>query len=163
MTKPVNVAIVGGGLMGREIAAALQRWPALIDHPVRPQLTAVCDINPAALDWFDQIPAVTRTVTDYADLLADDAIDVLYIAVRHDLHRQLYVDTIQPEELAAEAVRHDAGRKGDHGGRSGQPALIRAVLQRDAVFPGRTGGRQLRAVRRPGPDHRGPLRLPARQ
>ena len=25
----------------------------------------------------------------------DDAIDVLYIAVRHDLHRQLYVDTIQ--------------------------------------------------------------------
>ena len=46
MTKIVNVAIVGGGLMGREIAAALQRWPALIDHPVRPQLTAVCDINP---------------------------------------------------------------------------------------------------------------------
>ncbi len=33
MTKTVNVAIVGGGLMGREIAAALQRWPALIDHP----------------------------------------------------------------------------------------------------------------------------------
>ena len=81
--------------MGREIAAALQRWPALMDHPVRPQLTAVCDINPVALDWFGQIPTVTRTVTDYADLLADDAIDVVYIAVRHDLHRQLYVDTIQ--------------------------------------------------------------------
>jgi predicted dehydrogenase len=95
VTKIVNVAIVGGGLMGREIAAALQRWPALINHPVHPQLTAVCDINLAALDWFDQIPTVTRKVTDYADLLGDDAIDVLYIAVRHDLHRQLYVDTIQ--------------------------------------------------------------------
>jgi predicted dehydrogenase len=95
VTKIVNVAIVGGGLMGREIAAALQRWPALIDHPVRPQLTAVCDIDRAALDWFGQIPTVTRKVTDYADLLADDAIDVVYIAVRHDLHRQLYVDTIQ--------------------------------------------------------------------
>ena len=95
MTKIVNVAIVGGGLMGREIAAALQRWPALIDHPVHPQLSTVCDINPAALDWFDQIPTVTRKVTDYADLLGDDAIDVLYVAVRHDLHRQLYVDTIQ--------------------------------------------------------------------
>jgi predicted dehydrogenase len=81
--------------MGREIAAALQRWPALIDHPVCPQLAAVCDINPAALDWFDQIPTVTRKVTDYTDLLGDDAIDVLYIAVRHDLHRQLYVDTVQ--------------------------------------------------------------------
>ncbi len=34
------------------------RWPALIDHTVRPRLTAVCDINPAALDWFDGIDAV---------------------------------------------------------------------------------------------------------
>ena len=92
--RPVRIGIVGGGLMGRELAAALQRWPALIDHPVRPELAAVCDINPAALDWFDQMPTVTSKVTDYQDLLADSAIDVLYIAVRHDLHAQLYVDTI---------------------------------------------------------------------
>jgi predicted dehydrogenase len=93
--KTVNVAIVGAGLMGREIAAAIQRWPALIGHPVRPRLTAVCDINPAALDWFDQIDTVTTKVTDYRELLIDDSIDVLYIAVRHDLHEQLYVDTIK--------------------------------------------------------------------
>jgi predicted dehydrogenase len=92
--QTVNVAIVGGGLMGREIAAAIQRWPALIDHPVRPRLTAVCDINPAALDWFDQIDTVTTKTTDYKELLADPSIDVLYIAVRHDLHEQLYIDTI---------------------------------------------------------------------
>ena len=165
MTKTVNVAIVGGGLMGREIAAALQRWPALIDHPVRPQLTAVCDINPAALDWFDQIPTVTQKVTDYADLLADDAIDVLYIAVRHDLHQQLYVDTIQAGKslLAEKPFGIDgSAAAGDHGSRSGQPRIIRAVRQRVSVFPGRAGSRQLRTVRRPGPDHRGPLRLPAR-
>jgi len=93
--KTVNVAIVGGGLMGREIAVAIQRWPALIDHPVRPRLTAVCDINPAALEWFDQIDTVTTKVTDYRDLLADDSIDVLYVAVRHDLHERIYVDTIR--------------------------------------------------------------------
>jgi predicted dehydrogenase len=108
VTKIVNVAVVGGGLMGREIAAALQRWPALVNHPVHPQLTGVCDINPAALDWFDQIPTVTRTVTDYVELLADDAIDVLYIAVRHDLHRQLYVDTIQAG-MSAAGGRHFVG------------------------------------------------------
>ena len=92
--KIVNVAIIGGGLMGREIASAIQRWPALIDHPVRPRLTAVCDINPSALEWFDEIDTVTSTVTDYHDLLDDDSIDVLYIAVRHDLHEQIYVDAI---------------------------------------------------------------------
>jgi predicted dehydrogenase len=90
----VNVGIVGGGLMGREIAAALQRWPALIDHPVRPRLTAVCDINPAALDWFDQIDTVTTKATDYRDLLSDGSIDVIYVAVRHDLHQRIYTDVI---------------------------------------------------------------------
>lgn len=95
MTGTVNVAIVGGGLMGREIAAAIQRWPALIDHPVRPVLTAVCDINPAALDWFNAIPTVTTRVTDYRELLADGSIDVIYVAVRHDLHERLYVDVIE--------------------------------------------------------------------
>ncbi len=90
----VNVAIVGGGLMGREIAAAIQRWPALIDHPVRPRLTAVCDINPAALEWFRDIDTVTTLVTDYHELLNDDSIDVVYVAVRHDLHEQMYVDVI---------------------------------------------------------------------
>jgi len=92
--KTVTVAIVGAGLMGREIAAAIQRWPALIDHPVRPRLTAVCDINPAALDWFDQIDTVTTKVTDYHDLLTDPTIDVIYVAVRHDLHERIYSDVI---------------------------------------------------------------------
>lgn len=92
--REVNVAIVGGGLMGREIAAAIQRWPALIDHPVRPRLTAVCDINPSALEWFRDIDTVTTLVTDYHDLLTDDSIDVVYVAVRHDLHEQMYIDVI---------------------------------------------------------------------
>ena len=96
MTTPtVNIGIVGAGLMGREIAVAIQRWPALIDHPVRAQVTAVCDINPDALDWFDQIPTVTTKTTDYADLLSDPSIDVLYIAVRHDLHEEMYIAAIR--------------------------------------------------------------------
>jgi predicted dehydrogenase len=90
----VNVAIIGGGLMGREIAAAIQRWPALIDHPVRPRLTAVCDINPAALEWFDEIDTVVTKTTSYEELLADDSIDVVYVAVRHDLHETIYRDVI---------------------------------------------------------------------
>lgn len=91
----VNVGIIGGGLMGREIAAALRRWPALVDHPADPRLVAVCDINPAALEWFEGIDTVRLTTTDHRELLADPDIDVVYIAVRHDLHEQLYVDTIR--------------------------------------------------------------------
>jgi predicted dehydrogenase len=101
--REVGVAIVGGGLMGREIAAALQRWPALIDHPVVPRLRAVCDIDPAALDRFSQIATVTQLTTDYHDLLANPEVDVVYVAVRHDLHEQIYTDVIRADkDLLAE-------------------------------------------------------------
>lgn len=94
MTATATIAIVGAGLMGREIAAAIQRWPALLDHPVRPRLTAICDINPQAFGAFDGIPTIARRVTDYRDLLTDDSIDALYVAVRHDLHERIYTDII---------------------------------------------------------------------
>jgi predicted dehydrogenase len=99
----VNVGIIGGGLMGKEIAGAIVRWPTLLDHTVRPVLTAACDVNPEALAWFDRIETVTTTVTDYRDLLADDTVDVVYIAVRHDLHEQLYLDAVAAgKDLLAE-------------------------------------------------------------
>lgn len=93
--RDVRVGIVGGGLMGKETAAAIARWPALSGHPVVPRLTAVCDTNPAALEWFSRIGSVTTMVRDYRELLDDDSVDVLYIAVRHDLHERMYLDAIE--------------------------------------------------------------------
>jgi predicted dehydrogenase len=92
--QEVEVGIIGGGLMGREVAAALARWPALADHPVRPRLTAVCDTNPAALGWFDRIDSVRLKTTDHRELMRDERIEVLYIAVPHHLHEELYLDAI---------------------------------------------------------------------
>ena len=94
MAHEVEVGIIGGGLMGREVAAALARWPALPDHPIRPRLTAVCDTNPAALEWFDRIDTVRLKATDHRQLMEDDRIEVLYIAVPHHLHEELYLDAI---------------------------------------------------------------------
>jgi predicted dehydrogenase len=87
----VNVGIIGGGLMGREVAAAIARWPALGDYSVRPVVTAVCDVSSAALAWFDGIDTVKLRVSDYRDLLASDDVDVVYVAVRHDLHEEIYL------------------------------------------------------------------------
>lgn len=90
----VRVGIIGGGLMGREVALAIARWPTLLNHPVRPALSAVCDVDPVALSWFGAFDDVQLTTTDYREVLASDDVDVVYVAVRHDLHEKLYVDTV---------------------------------------------------------------------
>jgi len=89
-TSIVRIGIIGGGLMGKELAAALSRWFVLNDFPVPALLIAVCDANPAALDWFRQIPSLTQFTTDYKELLANPEIDVVYVAVPHHLHEEIY-------------------------------------------------------------------------
>lgn len=93
--KVVKIGIIGGGLMGKEAASAFGRWFALNDFPVKAELKAVCDLNPSVLDWFRQIPTVDLLTTNYKELLADKAIDVVYIAVPHNLHKECYVDIIR--------------------------------------------------------------------
>lgn len=101
--SPVRVGVVGAGLMGREVASAFGRWFALLDCPVRPELTAVCDVNPAALDWFRQVPTVKHFETSHHALLALPDVDVVYVAVPHDRHEEIYVDTLRAgKDLLAE-------------------------------------------------------------
>lgn len=99
--QPVGVGIVGGGLMGREAAVAFGRWMALVDHPVVPHLVAVADPSPAARAWFDDLGV--RTVRTHAELLADPAVEVVYAAVPHDLHEEVYTDVLDAgRDLLAE-------------------------------------------------------------
>jgi predicted dehydrogenase len=100
---PVRVGVIGAGLMGREVASAFGRWFALLDCPVRPELAAVCDVNPAALEWFRQVPTVRHFDTDHRALLGRPDIDVVYVAVPHDRHEALYVDALRAgKDLLAE-------------------------------------------------------------
>jgi len=102
-TTRVRVAVIGAGLMGREVASAFGRWFALLDCPVRPELVAVCDVNASALDWFRQVPTVRHFDTDHRVLLARPDIDVVYVAVPHHLHEALYLDVLRAgKDLFAE-------------------------------------------------------------
>jgi predicted dehydrogenase len=103
MMHEVRIGIIGGGLMGREIAAGFARWCALTDVTVRPVLTAVADLNPAALNWFEGIPSCTLRTTDYHELINHPIVDVVYAAVPHNLHEQVYCDTLAAgKDLLAE-------------------------------------------------------------
>lgn len=90
----VRVGLVGCGLMGREAAAAFGRWMALTDVPVVPRLVAVCDLDPDRRAWFDDVESVERSTAEYTDLLDAD-LDVVYVAVPHNLHALVYTDVVE--------------------------------------------------------------------
>ncbi|MBV8080887.1 MAG: Gfo/Idh/MocA family oxidoreductase [Actinobacteria bacterium] len=102
--RVVRVGIVGGGLMGREIASATARWLHLSDLGVRPEIVAVCDPDPRALAWFERVRPTPRLVADYRDLLADESVEAVYCAVPHHLHAEVYVACL-------EAGKHLLGEK----------------------------------------------------
>nr|HRJ73722.1 Gfo/Idh/MocA family oxidoreductase [Terrimicrobiaceae bacterium] len=94
MSNTVKIGIIGGGLMGREVASALARWFVLEGFPVRAELTAVCDLVEKQREWFRQIPSVKLLTADHRELLASPDVDVVYVAVPHNLHEALYLDVL---------------------------------------------------------------------
>jgi len=88
--------------MGREFASAAARWCHLLDVDAKrplefePRIVAVCDVRPAAMEWFERnVPSLRLATTDYQRLLADAGVEAVYCAVPHHLHAQIYVDAIQ--------------------------------------------------------------------
>lgn len=89
--RVVSIGIIGGGLMGREAASAAARWLHLADIGARPEIVAVCDTNPDVLAWYERLRPSPRLVSDYRELLADDSVEAVYVAVPHYLHEEVYV------------------------------------------------------------------------
>jgi predicted dehydrogenase len=101
--KKLNVGIIGGGLMGKEAASSFGRWFVLNDFPVRVQLHAVCDINEQVLSWYKNIPSVELLTTNYKELLKLETLDVIYVALPHNLHQGFYLEVLESgKDLLAE-------------------------------------------------------------
>src|SRR3954466_11251518 len=99
----MRLGIIGGGLMGREAASAFGRWFVLEDFPVKVELVAVCDLQEKLLDWFRKIPTVKLLTKDHHELLRSPDVDVVYVAVPHNLHERLYLDVLNAgKDLLAE-------------------------------------------------------------
>lgn len=94
--KTIKFGIIGCGLMGKEFAGAAGRWSHLNEECPAPEIVAVCDATPGALEWFRaKVPTVRFVYTDYHELLENAEIEAVYCAVPHVLHRQIYVDIIE--------------------------------------------------------------------
>ena len=87
----VSFGVIGGGLMGREFASACARWIHLSPIGTRPRIAAVCDTSPDVLAWYERLDPQPRLVSDYRQVLEDDTIEAVYVAVPHNLHEEIYI------------------------------------------------------------------------
>ena len=95
MTRIIKFGVIGCGLMGREFASAAARWFHLTDTKARPEIVAVCDLNPLLTNWFSaNVPSVKQVTADYRELLANETIEAVYCAVPHNLHHNIYPDIL---------------------------------------------------------------------
>jgi predicted dehydrogenase len=118
--KEIRFGIIGCGLMGREFASAAARWLHLTGVKARPRIVAVCDTNPALMEWFSGHLGLIQTTQDYRTLLANPDVDAVYCAVPHVLHAEIY-----PAILAA--GKHMFGEK-PFGMDAAQNRVIQAAI-----------------------------------
>ena len=93
--RVVRFGLVGGGLMGREFASAAARWVHLEPIGARPELAAVCDTDPEVLSWYERLEPQPRLVSNYRELLADDTVEAVYVALPHHLHEEVCLAVLQ--------------------------------------------------------------------
>ncbi|MCX6894057.1 MAG: Gfo/Idh/MocA family oxidoreductase [Verrucomicrobia bacterium] len=126
--KDIRFGIIGCGLMGREFASAAARWCHLQQMDARPVLAAVCDTTPEPLRWFtDNFAGIKQSTTKYEELLANPAVDAVYIAVPHNLHARLYCDAIA-------AGKHLMGEKPFGIDLAANRAIQSALKKNPAIF-----------------------------
>lgn len=95
MRRKLKMAIIGGGLMGKEIVSGAKRWCHLKRDIPQPEIVGVATQTVQSLKWFqDNVEQLQWATTDYRELLEKEEIDGVYCAVPHHLHQQIYTDII---------------------------------------------------------------------
>ncbi len=91
--------------MGREFASAAMRWGHLTKMDVRPEIVALCNRSPGVFSWYrENLASVEQATSDYRELLANENVQAVYIAVPHHLHEEVYCEAVR-------AGKHVLGEK----------------------------------------------------
>lgn len=97
--KTLNVAIIGQRFMGRVHSHAWRNVQTFFDLDVRPVMKVACGRDEASLNGFARRWGWQETETDWRVVTAREDIDIVDIAVPHDLHHDIAVE-------AARAGKH---------------------------------------------------------
>lgn len=125
--KTIPFGIIGCGLMGREFASAAARWCHLTELDVRPEIVAVANRSRKRFGWFtERFDSIKQVTQDYRELLANDRVEAVYVAVPHHLHEEIYAAAIR-------AGKHLMGEKPFGIDRAANKAILQAAGEHPEV------------------------------
>ncbi|MSV30196.1 MAG: Gfo/Idh/MocA family oxidoreductase, partial [Bryobacterales bacterium] len=89
--RPLSIAIVGQGSMGRAHSNAYRQAPHFFDTPFTPRLKVICGRNQAGLDRMASVWGWEETATDWRQVVERKDIDVVDVAVPNALHAPIAI------------------------------------------------------------------------
>ncbi len=88
--EKVRIGVIGIGSMGSSHVIQLDEGKV-----PNAEMTAVCDIDPARLEWAKEFNPNILRYDDYKKLLADKVVDMVIIATPHYLHPVIGIDALE--------------------------------------------------------------------
>ena len=128
--KTVKFGVIGTGLMGREFAQTVMRWPWLKDFPVKPEIISICSstIDDEKARWFvDGLGTVTQVTRDWREVVGNPEVQAVYAAVPNDLHEQIYRGVIR-------AGKHLMGEKPFGIDKQANAAILEEAAKNPAIL-----------------------------
>ena len=117
-------------MMGREFVSAAARWCHLPDMDIRPEIVSICSkpLDEQNVAWYTgNIPSIKQITGDYREVIAHPDVDVVYCAVPHHLHEEIYRAVI-------EGGKHLMGEKPFGIDNNANDAILSAVSEHPDVF-----------------------------
>lgn len=90
--KTVKIGLIGAGFMGRTHATAYRNVPCVFGDEVLPELVVVSDVNEEAARALAQKYGFQRWTTDWHEVVADPAVEMVDITTPNALHCPIAVE-----------------------------------------------------------------------
>jgi len=87
--KPLNVAVIGCGFMGRAHTNAHRKVWNFFDVPYRPVLKVICDVNEERAKKFAERWGFEGYETDYRKVMQRDDVDLVDICLPNNFHAEV--------------------------------------------------------------------------
>lgn len=94
--KQIQFGIIGAGNIAKEFASACARFCHLLTDSPIPVITAICSREEKNRAWFtDNFQSIKISTPNYHDVLASNEVDVVYVALPHNMHELVYIDVMK--------------------------------------------------------------------